>query len=162
VSDFILHPRLADGGYHLATIRHCEVLLKNNAHYAWFIIVPRIDSTKTEITLLSESEYADINACTLVISHFIEVSFSPHKINIGNIGNIVSQMHIHVIGRSENDPAWPEVVWGNSAKIPYSNDRVLEIKRALKDFLKKNPLILTFLISTSTDYLKFSDRLLFT
>ena len=137
MSDFTLHPRLADGGHHLATLFHCEVLLKNNAHYAWFIIVPRVDSTKTEITNLSETEYADINACTLLISQFIKATFSPHKINIGNIGNIVSQMHIHVIGRSENDPAWPEVIWGHSAKISYSDDRVQELKQALQDFLKK-------------------------
>ncbi len=137
MSDFTLHPRLANGGYHLCTLLNCELLLKNNAHYAWFIIVPQVDSSKTEITYLSESEYADINACTLVVSRFVEVSFSPHKINIGNIGNIVSQMHIHVIGRSQNDPAWPEVVWGNPEKIPYSLERAEEIKSTLIDYLKK-------------------------
>jgi diadenosine tetraphosphate (Ap4A) HIT family hydrolase len=135
MSDFMLHPRLAVGGHHLGTLLNCEVLLKNNAHYAWFVIVPRVGPQKTEITDLNETEYADINACTLVVSQFLESEFSPDKINIGNIGNIVQQMHIHVIGRSEKDPAWPDVVWGNSEKIPYSDTRVEEIKNAFKAFI---------------------------
>jgi diadenosine tetraphosphate (Ap4A) HIT family hydrolase len=135
MSDFILHPRLAAGGYHLGSLLNCEVLLKNNAHYAWFVIVPRVDTMKTEITHLSEDEYTDINACTLAVSQFLESEFSPDKINIGNIGNIVQQMHVHVIGRSENDPAWPEVVWGYAEKIPYSDERAEEISNAFKSFI---------------------------
>ncbi len=135
MTDFNLHPRLAAGGYHLVTFRNCEVLLKKNAHYAWFVIVPRVDVTKTEVTHLSETEYSDINACTLMVSQFLELEFSPDKINIGNIGNIVQQMHIHVIGRSEKDPAWPEVVWGHQEKLPYSDKRVEEIRNAFKSFL---------------------------
>jgi diadenosine tetraphosphate (Ap4A) HIT family hydrolase len=138
MTDFTLHPRLASGGYHLVTLRNCEVLLKNNAHYAWFVIVPRVDTEKTEITQLSATEYSDINACTLAVSQFLELKFSPAKINIGNIGNIVQQMHIHVIGRSEKDPAWPEVVWGHKEKIPYSDERVEEIKNKFEAFLKSN------------------------
>jgi diadenosine tetraphosphate (Ap4A) HIT family hydrolase len=138
MSDFILHPRLTAGGHHLGTLLNCEVLLKNNAHYTWFVIVPRVDAKKTEITHLSETEYADINACTLTVSQFLKLEFSPDKINIGNIGNIVQQMHIHVIGRSEKDPAWPEVVWGHAEKIPYSNERVEEIKSNFKAFISVN------------------------
>lgn len=135
MADFNLHPRLAAGGYHLVTHQNCEVLLKNNAHYAWFVIVPRVDTEKTEITDLTAAEYSDINACTLAVSQFLELKFSPAKINIGNIGNIVQQMHIHVIGRTEKDPAWPEVVWGHPEKIPYSDKRVEEIKNTFKAFL---------------------------
>ena len=136
MADFTMHPRLAAGGYHLATLRGCEVLLKKNAHYTWFVIVPRVDAEKTEITHLSETEYSDINACTLTVSQFLELEFSPDKTNIGNIGNIVQQMHIHVIGRSEKDPAWPEVVWGHKEKIPYSDERVEEVRNAFKAFLE--------------------------
>ncbi len=135
MSQFILHPRLADGGYSLGTLLNCEVLLKNNASFAWLIIVPHLDQSKTEITHLSESEYSDINACTLKVSQFVTSVFSPDKINIGNIGNIVSQMHIHVIGRSISDPAWPEVVWGHPAKKTYPNEQVEEIQRQFIAFL---------------------------
>lgn len=138
MADFTMHPRLAAGGYHLANLHSCEVLLKNNAHYAWFVIVPRVDTEKTEITHLTEAEYADINACTLAVTQFLQSEFSPAKINIGNIGNIVQQMHIHVIGRSEKDPAWPEVVWGNPEKITYSNERVREIKNSFITSTKAN------------------------
>jgi len=135
MTDFNLHPRLAAGGHHLVTLLSCDVLLKNNAYYAWFVIVPRVDMEKTEITDLSETEYSNINACTLAVSQFLKLEFSPDKINIGNIGNIVQQMHIHVIGRSEKDPAWPEVVWGYPEKTPYPDERVEEIRNAFKSFL---------------------------
>ena len=135
MTDFIMHPRLAAGGSHLVTLENCEVLLKNNANYTWFVIVPRVSLDKTEITHLSEAEYSDINACTLIVCQFLELEYAPDKINIGNIGNIVQQMHIHVIGRSEKDPAWPEVVWGHPEKKPYSDERVEDIKNALKAFL---------------------------
>ncbi|MFT5906490.1 MAG: diadenosine tetraphosphate (Ap4A) HIT family hydrolase [Cryomorphaceae bacterium] len=135
MTDFKMHPRLAAGGFHLAILNNCEVILKNNAHYTWFVIVPRVSAEKTEVTQLSEAEFSDINACTLIVSRFLDSEFSPDKINIGNIGNIVQQMHIHVIGRSEKDPAWPEVVWGHPEKTPYSDERVEEIKNTFKAFL---------------------------
>lgn len=135
MTHFTIHPRLAAGGHHLATLHHCDVLLKNNAHYSWFVIVPHVDTDKTEITHLNETEYQNINACTLIVSKFIEMEFSPIKNNIGNIANIVRQMHIHVIGRSETDPAWPEVVWGHPEKIPYTDERVEEIKNSFISFI---------------------------
>jgi diadenosine tetraphosphate (Ap4A) HIT family hydrolase len=136
MNEFTPHPRLTTGGYHIATIHNCEILLKKNANYAWFVIIPHVDTSKTEITHLSKTEYDDINACTLTVSQFVEKHFSPVKINIGNIGNIVRQMHIHVIGRTESDPAWPEVVWGHSDKIPYSDQQVEDIKNAFTSFLE--------------------------
>jgi len=136
MNKFIIHPRLAAGGHHLLTLNNCDILLKNNAHYLWFLIVPHIEASKTEITQLSESEYRNINTCTLKVSQFISKELKSDKINIGNIGNIVQQMHIHVIGRSKTDPAWPDVVWGHSEKISYSDQRVEEIKNAFRQFLE--------------------------
>ncbi|MGJ8655118.1 MAG: HIT domain-containing protein [Akkermansiaceae bacterium] len=135
MTDFTLNPRLASGGHLLATINNCDVLLKNNAHYPWFVVVPHISETKTEITHLTTTEYQNINNTTLTVSQFIEQHFSPSKLNIGNIANIVRQMHIHIIGRTETDPAWPEVVWGHQEKIPYSDQRVEELKNAFTAFL---------------------------
>ncbi len=138
MAHFTIHPRLAAGGHHLASVYDCDVLLKNNAHYLWFVIIPHVDSHKSEITHLSETEYKNINSSSLIVSQFLEYQFSPAKINIGNIGNIVRQMHIHVIGRSETDPAWPEVVWGNPEKIPYPDERVEEIRNDFAAFIAKN------------------------
>lgn len=138
MTPFHLHPRLEAGGHHLAVIHQCDIILKNNAHYPWFIIVPHIDQTKTEISHLSSIEYQNINTSTLTVTKFIEQHFSPDKINIANIGNIVRQMHIHLIGRSETDPAWPEVVWGHPEKIPYSEKQVEEIKIAFNLLISDN------------------------
>lgn len=133
---FQLHERLAKGGFHLGTVHHCEVLLKNNALYPWFVIVPRIDSNNIDIDSLTESQYDDIQKATLLITKFIRAQFSPDKINIGNIGNIVQQMHIHVIGRFTTDPAWPDVVWGHKDKELYTFEQENTIQHDFNEFLK--------------------------
>ena len=127
---FQLNQRLDQGGHLMGEIENCLILLKNNSHYVWMILVPKVSAAKEDITDLNTEEWESMNLATKQVAAFIQSYFSPDKINIGNIGNSVRQMHIHVVGRFESDPAWPGVVWGAEEKRAYDEEVVHSIKSA--------------------------------
>lgn len=89
------------------------LLLHHNAAVVWFIVVPK--TTKTELFELSPAEQQELLKEINLLSAFLKGQQDCDKINIATIGNIVSQLHIHVIGRNHTDPYWPGVVWGQPA-----------------------------------------------
>ena len=68
-------------------------------------------------------------------SKFVDDHFRPTKLNVACIGNQVRQMHLHIVGRSETDPAWPGTVWASDAKKPYSSEAAAEIRSAARSAL---------------------------
>ena len=129
---FELDPRLANDTFEVCDYLDCKILVMNNATVPWFIIVPF--TTKTEWYELDDSVQYNINKIINKLSKFIKVQYSSDKLNVATIGNVVKQMHIHVVGRFEDDPAWPAPVWGNLEAKEYSlesqnkfADLVLEI-----------------------------------
>ena len=140
MQEFKLNERLEKGGIDFGTHGICRVLLENNSHFLWFILVPEIESSITEIHQLSDAQYDSINHSTRFIAGFLSENCAPEKINIGNIGNVVRQMHIHVIGRNSSDPAWPGVVWACSEKQPYADARISEIEKLYQAFCLKSTL----------------------
>lgn len=113
----------------------CHVLLKNNRYFPWVIIVPEVEEGVEDLHQLSESRFAEVMGLVRVVSGFVEEYFQPEKLNVACIGNQVRQMHIHVVGRSPEDPAWPGVVWSSGAKDPYDSERLSEIRSALLERL---------------------------
>jgi len=79
---------------------------------------------------LDEASYADVTAAIRRVSRFIADHFQPEKLNVASIGNQVRQMHVHLVGRSPADPAWPGTVWAFEGKQPYEPGRVEEIRSA--------------------------------
>lgn len=132
---FELNQRLAQGGFDFGSLGICRVLLKNNAVFPWMILVPEIDESITELHQLSASDYASVSFTIRQISEFVQRQFSPDKINVASIGNIVRQMHIHIVARYESDPAWPGVVWSCDKKKPYGKNQALEIHSAYQKAL---------------------------
>lgn len=131
---FTLNERLAKGGYDFGTLGICRILLKDNSVFPWFVIVPEVEGTITELHELSASDYASVSFTIRQLSAFIDEYFQPDKVNVGAIGNIVRQLHIHIIARYETDPAWPGVVWSNPEKAPYQKERALEIHKAFQSY----------------------------
>ena len=125
MTDFRLDQQFKKDTIELGMLNDQILLLMNNALVPWFIIVPV--TQQTEIFRLDETEqntlYRNINSLSRHILEHYEVS----KINIGAIGNIVRQLHIHIIGRSKTDYAWPNVVWGNARNIPYSEEQLQSV-----------------------------------
>ena len=110
---------LAAGGFDFGPLGKCRILLKDNAVFPWFILVPEVESSITELHELEATDYASVMFTIRQVSEFVEKHFDPDKINVAAIGNIVNQLHIHIVARTTTDPAWPGVVWSCDSKQPY-------------------------------------------
>lgn len=136
MADFVLHPRLEAGGFEIARIHGCRVLLKNEAKFPWFIVVPEVPEGIEEFHQLDGETFRSVTGLIRDLSGFVSGHFSPDKINVGCIGNKVRQMHIHVVARSSGDPAWPGVVWSFEGKTKYDVADAEEIIAAAKRFFE--------------------------
>ena len=114
---FALDPRLAGDTHRLARWPLCELLLMDDARYPWLILVPRIDGAR-ELLDLDQAERAQLWQEIDAASRALRDAFAPDKLNIGALGNVVSQLHVHVIARYRHDDAWPGPVWGAHPRIP--------------------------------------------
>ena len=128
---FILHPRLAAGTFDFGRIGICRLLLKNNALFPWFLLVPEVDEGIEDLHQLTPEQYTEVTAAIRTVSEFISDHFKPEKLNVACIGNQVRQMHIHLVARWPTDPAWPGTVWACDEKEPYEAEQVEEIRNAL-------------------------------
>ncbi|MBT5571344.1 MAG: HIT family protein [Alphaproteobacteria bacterium] len=131
---FQLHPQLAADTVPVVTWRLCQVLLINDANYPWLVLVPARDGLRD----LDDLEPADLQRASEEIvraSKALKSAFSPDKINVGALGNMVPQLHIHVIARFADDPAWPQPIWGVVPAQPYAADALDARLDVLRDAL---------------------------
>ena len=115
---FALHPRLNADTIPIGDLALSSVLLMNDARFPWFVLVPR-RSGATEITDLAEDDSAALMREIRVAAHVMMELSKPDKVNLGALGNVVPQLHVHVVGRFRSDPAWPGPVWGSGPRAPY-------------------------------------------
>ncbi|MCU7945285.1 MAG: HIT family protein [Candidatus Thiodiazotropha sp. (ex Cardiolucina cf. quadrata)] len=130
---FSLDNRLTQDCFTLAALELSELLLMDNALLPWFILVPRVEVI--ELHELSPHQQWILLEEINLISHFTEQTYTTDKLNIGAIGNIVPQMHIHIVGRKTDDICWPGVVWGTQQRQAYDQTQLDEITQLLKAFL---------------------------
>lgn len=116
--DFVLHERLAADTVPLDDWPLCRVLLMNDASYPWLILVPR-RAGLSELHDVAPGDMPQLVDEICQASRALQSSFAPDKINVGALGNMVAQLHIHVIARFRDDPAWPGPVWGAQPPVPY-------------------------------------------
>ena len=133
MDNFELDPRLANDCLVLGKLELSLLLLVNNSLLPWFILVPQ--TSVTEMTDLSQSDQASLLEEINLLSVFVKGNFNISKLNIAAIGNIVSQLHIHIVGRDPSDFCWPNVVWGTSEREPYTAERINEITAVLSEQL---------------------------
>ena len=131
---FEIHPRLTAGGFEIGRTGGCRLLLKDNALFPWFLLVPEVEGIE-DLHELPPGKYEEVMAAMRRVSEFVASHFQPEKLNVACIGNQVRQMHIHVVGRSPGDPAWPGTVWAFEGKKSYSEDEIGEILSAARRFL---------------------------
>jgi len=124
---FELHPRLKADTVKIADLPLCQVLLMKDARYPWLILVPR-KAELTEIHDLSIRARTELMEEITQCSRIIQALHSPDKINIGALGNLVPQLHIHVVGRRTDDPAWPGPVWGVGEALAYDHDTLKDVR----------------------------------
>jgi diadenosine tetraphosphate (Ap4A) HIT family hydrolase len=117
-SDFTLDPRLAADTVEVGDLALCRVLLMDDARFPWLILVPRRPEV-SEITALSEADADGLWREVRIAARVMQALSNPDKINVGALGNVVAQLHVHVVGRFRSDPAWPGPVWGFETRKPY-------------------------------------------
>lgn len=136
---FELHPRLRAGGFVLGRQQGCWILLKDQAMFPWFLVVPEVEGGIEDLHQLEDTRYREVLDLVRLVSQFVSGHFQPDKLNVACIGNQVRQMHIHVVGRSSVDPAWPGTVWAFEGKQPYAPEQVKGILEAWQEFVAAVP-----------------------
>ena len=131
---FSLDRRLEADTLEIGDLALSRLLLMNDSRYPWFILVPRREGLREIVDLDAGSRTLLIEEIAAV-SSFLRALPGVEKINVGALGNVVSQLHAHVVGRRAGDPAWPGPVWGAGVAEPYARDAaVARIEQARAAF----------------------------
>jgi diadenosine tetraphosphate (Ap4A) HIT family hydrolase len=140
MSRFEIHPQLLHDCHRLGQLRLCHVLLHKNAAVPWLILVPETAPTGDLLDLPDQVRDMAMDEAAIA-TRFLKTEFAVSKINFAAIGNVVSQLHLHVVGRRATDPCWPAPVWGNLVDADgYSSARIA----ILTATLTQNHLLKTF------------------
>jgi len=123
---FELDETLARDSIVLGSFPLSLLLLSRDAHYPWFILVPRREGVR-EVVDLSDVDQQQLFAESTVLSRLLIEVYCADKLNVAALGNMVPQLHIHHIVRYRNDPAWPRPVWG-ALPPGFEEDAVLKNK----------------------------------
>ncbi len=129
-----LDPRLADDTVPVCELSLCEVRLMDDANHPWLVLVPRVPDAVEIIDLTSEQRTQLTSEIDLA-ARTLKTLFRPNKLNVAALGNLVPQLHVHVIARFTIDIAWPRPVWGDANARPYAPEQLVERVAALHDAL---------------------------
>lgn len=131
---FELHERLAQDTFHVGRLTLCQVLLTNNRIFPWVVLVPRVAGIR-EIHELSEAQQVKLIWESSLVGRALMELYQGDKLNVGALGNLVPQLHLHHIVRFQNDPAWPGPVWGTPHREAYSEQEAAETLQRLRQAL---------------------------
>ena len=121
MSDFILNKTLEKDSLWIQDFDFTTLRIINNASVPWCILIPKKNNI-IHLMDLSEDEQSTLMQDVRKVANVFQNIYNPDRINIGMLGNIVPQMHWHVIARTKDDPAWPGPVWGNVPNQPYVSE----------------------------------------
>ena len=124
-----IDPRLEADTLPVTELELCTVRLMNDARYPWLILVPKRDDVIEILDLKPEDQdtlWNEIRIC----AQALQTTTNADKLNIAALGNVVAQLHVHVIARFKTDDAWPKPVWGVHPPIPYEPE---EAQRMIKN-----------------------------
>ncbi|MEW5743941.1 MAG: HIT family protein [Nitrospirota bacterium] len=131
---FALHPRLREDTLPVSRLQLTQVLLMNDRSLPWLILVPERERVR-EIHELHEADRALLIEEIALASRVVQRLFSPDKINLGALGNLVPQLHIHIIGRFSTDRSWPGPVWGTGPIESYTPEEAETVCRNIRHAL---------------------------
>ncbi len=142
--DVPIDPRLAGDSTAVCDLALCHVRLMRDARFPWLLLIPQRKNAVELVDLPTDDQTAiltDINAACAALRAIAWPTGPIEKLNVAALGNMVAQLHIHVIGRRSDDPAWPGPVWGVGTHEPYDAARLPAIITALHTALstQSNP-----------------------
>ncbi|MCA1299916.1 HIT family protein [Stappia indica] len=138
MTPFVLDPRLAADTLPVGLLGLCAVRLMSDARFPWLMLVPQRPDL-TEILDLDEEERHLLMREIAAASSALRAVTVCDKLNVGALGNLVPQLHVHVIARFQGDAAWPGPVWGQGVPLPYEEDVAGMLIRRLRDALGMAP-----------------------
>jgi diadenosine tetraphosphate (Ap4A) HIT family hydrolase len=130
---FILDKKLQQDSFFIGDLELCKVLLMNDANYPWLILVPRQNNLKDIIDLSFDDQIILLKEINFV-AEILKKEFECDKLNIANLGNVVSQLHIHVIARKKNDITFPKPVWGNASAVEYCGNNLTKTLEKIQKY----------------------------
>ena len=123
MSEFALDDRLARDSRSLIRIGLCELRLQNDRRWPWLVLVPQRPDV-AEVFELTPLDQAMLTFEMNTVAVALKAATGADKINVAALGNIVRQLHVHIIARNEGDAAWPGPVWGYGRAEPYADDEM--------------------------------------
>lgn len=133
MSAFELDARLARDTELVASLGLCQLRIMKDARWPWFMLVPQRNGV-SEVFELKPLDQALLTFETNMVAEALKRATGAEKINVAAIGNIVRQLHVHIVARSEGDPNWPGPIWGFGQSEPYDDAQ----KQALINRLTEN------------------------
>ena len=134
MTDFALDARLERDSLFIADGPLSQLRLMNDSRFSWLVLVPRV-ANAAELVDLDGGQQRLLLAEINLASHLLRKTGRCDKINIGALGNIVRQLHVHVLARIEGDSAWPGPVWGRGKAVPYPAPERDRLVHAFRDAL---------------------------
>lgn len=132
-----LNEELAKNSRFVTDLPLCEVRIQNEARFPWILLVPKRDNVE-EIIDLSVEDQEQLLKELRMASKVMQEAFDADKLNVGALGNIVRQLHVHVIARYKTDLAWPNPVWGYfELSTQYGADALERRITLIKDAFEK-------------------------
>lgn len=140
MADFILDPAFVATSHLVADLPLCEVRLQDDVRYPWLVLIPR-QSGLTEIEQLDVGHRLQLMEEIVLAGAAVRaigaaLGLAVDKLNVGALGNVTAQLHVHVVGRRRDDPAWPGPVWGHSPAIAYDQDALEAAITAAEEVLE--------------------------
>jgi len=126
-----LHPQLASDTVNLGDLPLCQVLVIQDANYPWLLLVPRRPDI-VEVLDLDEVEQAQLMTETTRVARALREITKCDKLNIAALGNVVPQLHVHVIARRKTDAAWPRPVWGVVPPVDHDPEELKQFISAIR------------------------------
>ncbi len=131
MTQYQLHPHLACDTIGVTDLDLCQLLLMNDQTYPWLIMVPKRAGMRELHDLLPGDQQTLMTEVTKV-SRAMQRLFKADKMNVAALGNMVPQLHVHVIARYESDPAWPGPIWGVVESRPHSPATLAKATQVIK------------------------------
>ena len=139
VDSLKLDSRLKVDTFLVQELKLSTLLLMNDARYPWLILVPRVLSSSgdfvSEVFNLAEDQLLELHREIKLCAQFLKAEYKPVKINVANLGNLVRQLHVHIVARHEDDYAWPGPVWGKGKGMPYETKLLDNFIDKLQNYL---------------------------
>jgi diadenosine tetraphosphate (Ap4A) HIT family hydrolase len=127
--------RLAADSFEIADLSLSHIRLMNDQRYPWLLLIPRRDEVRELIDLPLEDQQILLQEIN-IISRMLQAFWQPDKLNIAALGNVVSQLHVHIVGRFQEDEAWPKPVWGSGDAQKYlasdANKLIMRMRKHLE------------------------------